>query len=186
LKVRIYYLPSAQADLPEAVEYLTAVLDAPKAAADLLNKFDSTVQQIARFPYAHELYRTDRPMQDEIRKVPHRRWFPMHTPAGTPSAGSPFQGVFVGSPRWIMVEKTALHCIGEDAAQTGVQSLNGAFGERFSGALIFHFPHISVKLAEVFRTEVSQFVVPQGREDAGDILFVPCEGGFCQLVGRDF
>lgn len=71
---KIIYLPSAQADLLEAVEYLTAVLDAPKAAADLLNKFDSTVQQIARFPYAHELYRTDRPMQDEIRKVPVKNY----------------------------------------------------------------------------------------------------------------
>lgn len=36
----------------------------------LLDEFDGAVQQIARFPYAHELYRTDRPMQDEIRKVP--------------------------------------------------------------------------------------------------------------------
>ena len=71
---KIIYLLSAQADLLDAVEYLTAVLDAPKAAADLLNKFDSTVQQIARFPYAHELYRTDRPMQDEIRKVPAKNY----------------------------------------------------------------------------------------------------------------
>lgn len=71
---KIIYLPSAQADLLEAVEYLTTVLDAPKAAADLLDEFDGAVQQIARFPYAHELYRTDRPMQDEIRKVPVKNY----------------------------------------------------------------------------------------------------------------
>ena len=53
---KIVYLPVAENDLLEAVEYLAAVLDAPKAAADL--------------PYACELYRTDRPMKDEIRKVP--------------------------------------------------------------------------------------------------------------------
>ena len=29
-------------------------------------------KSIARFPYAHELYRTDRPMKDEVRKVPVR------------------------------------------------------------------------------------------------------------------
>ena len=33
---------------------------------------DEAVQRIARFPYAHELYRTDRPMKDEVRKVPVR------------------------------------------------------------------------------------------------------------------
>jgi hypothetical protein len=97
-----------------------------------------------------------------------------------------FAGVFVGSPRRIVVEKTALHRIGEDAAQTGVQSLNSAFGERFSAGLIALLPHVSIEFAEVFRAEVGQFVVAQMRKDAGDILFVSCEGGFCQLVRCDF
>lgn len=71
---KITYLPVAERDLLETLEYLTAVLDAPKAAADLLEEFDHTVQQIARFPYACELYRTDRPMKDEIRKVPVKNY----------------------------------------------------------------------------------------------------------------
>lgn len=71
---KITYLPVAERDLLETLEYLTSVLDAPKAAADLLEEFDHTVQQIARFPYACELYRTDRPMKDEIRKVPVKNY----------------------------------------------------------------------------------------------------------------
>ena len=71
---KIVYLPVAERDLLEALEYLAAALDAPKAAADLLKEFDRTVQQIARFPYACELYRTDRPMKDEIRKVPIKNY----------------------------------------------------------------------------------------------------------------
>lgn len=71
---RIVYLPEAQNDLLEAVDYLASVLDAPKAAADLLDEFDGAVQQIARFPYAHELHRTDRPLRDEIRKVPVKNY----------------------------------------------------------------------------------------------------------------
>lgn len=67
---RIEYLPLAQADVINAVDYLTSVLDAPKAAAELLDELDGTIEQIARFPYACELYRTDRPMRDEIRKAP--------------------------------------------------------------------------------------------------------------------
>lgn len=66
---KIVYLPLAESDLMGALSYIADTLDAPKAARDLLEEFDRTIQRIAEFPYAHELYRTDRPMQDEIRKV---------------------------------------------------------------------------------------------------------------------
>lgn len=66
---KIVYLPLANDDIIEAVDYIADRLDAPQAAADLLNELDATVQRIADFPYAHELYRTTRPMRDEIRKV---------------------------------------------------------------------------------------------------------------------
>ena len=65
---KITYLPLAESDLLEALDYLAHTLDAPKAANDLLSAFEDTVQRIAEFPYAFELYRTDRPMKDEIRK----------------------------------------------------------------------------------------------------------------------
>ena len=67
---KIVYLPIMQNDLFEAIDYLEQVLDAPGAADDLLDQFDAAVQHIARFPYSHELYRTNRPLRDEIRKVP--------------------------------------------------------------------------------------------------------------------
>ena len=66
---KIVYLPLAESDLMGALSYIADTLDAPKAARDLLEEFNQTIQRIAEFPYAHELYRTDRPMQDEIRKV---------------------------------------------------------------------------------------------------------------------
>lgn len=66
---KIVYLPLAENDLTEALDYIATVPDAPKAARDLLNEFDKTVQRIAEYPYACELYRTDRPMRDEIRKA---------------------------------------------------------------------------------------------------------------------
>ena len=58
----------------EALGYIAYTLEAPKAARDLLSEFDKTVRQIAEYPYAHELYRTDRPMKDEIRKVPVKNY----------------------------------------------------------------------------------------------------------------
>lgn len=81
---KIVYLPVARDDLLQALEYLTIALEAPGAAADLLDEFEKAVQQISQFPYAHELYRTDRPMKDEIRKVPIKNYvlyyavFPEH------------------------------------------------------------------------------------------------------------
>ena len=71
---KIVYLPLAENDLMEALDYIAYTLDAPKAARELLAAFDETVQCIAEFPYAYELYRTDRPIRDEIRKVPVKNY----------------------------------------------------------------------------------------------------------------
>lgn len=67
---KVEYLPLAQADVLDAVNYLAVTLDAPQAAGSLLDALDHAVEQISRFPYASELYRTNRPMRDEIRKLP--------------------------------------------------------------------------------------------------------------------
>ena len=66
----ITYLPLAETDILDAVDYIAGKLDAPQAAQALLDELDDTVERISRYPYAHELYRTARPMWDEIRKVP--------------------------------------------------------------------------------------------------------------------
>lgn len=66
----IRFLPLANEDILEAVDYLVTILDAPAAAENLLTELDSTVDRIAQFPYSSELYRSERPLKDEIRKVP--------------------------------------------------------------------------------------------------------------------
>ena len=71
---KLVYLPLAESDLLNALDYIAYTLDAPKAAHELLTEFDETVKQIAEYPYACELYRTDRPIQDEIRKVPVKNY----------------------------------------------------------------------------------------------------------------
>lgn len=66
---KVVYLPLAEEDILAAVDYISYTLDAPKAASDLLDELDRTVKQIAEFPYACELYRTERPTRDELRKM---------------------------------------------------------------------------------------------------------------------
>lgn len=49
-----------------------------------------------------------------------------------------------------MRQKAALHRIGEDATQAGVDTLNGAFGERLSGHRILLLTKFGVEISEVF------------------------------------
>ena len=69
---RVEYLPLAEQDVLGAVDYIANTLEAPEAATELLLALDKTVQRIAAYPYGFELYRTDRPMKDEVRRVPVR------------------------------------------------------------------------------------------------------------------
>ena len=67
---KVVYLPIAEKDLLEALDYIAITLEAPQAAESLLEEFDATIHRLAQFPYAQELYRTNRPLRDEIRKIP--------------------------------------------------------------------------------------------------------------------
>ena len=67
---RIEYLPLAESDLMDALGYIAVTLGSPDSARRLLDEFEKTAARIAEFPYSCELYRTDRPIRDEIRKVP--------------------------------------------------------------------------------------------------------------------
>ena len=67
---KIVYLPLAESDVLAAVEYIADKLGNPRAAESLLDELDRTAEQLALFPYSSELYYTDRPMHDELRKVP--------------------------------------------------------------------------------------------------------------------
>ena len=67
---KIVYLPLAEDDVLAAVEYIAGRLGNPQAAEALLDELDRTAEQLALFPYSSELYYTDRPMRDELRKVP--------------------------------------------------------------------------------------------------------------------
>ena len=66
----ITYLPLPETDILAAENYIAGKLVAPQAPQALLDELDGTVERISKYPYAHELYRTARPMRDEIRKVP--------------------------------------------------------------------------------------------------------------------
>ena len=65
-----------------------------------------------------------------------------------------FPRIFVGPPRRIVVEKTALHRIGEDSTKTRVDSLYRVLGERHSGILTCLLSQLGVELTKMFGAEV--------------------------------
>ena len=73
------YLPLAEQDLMEAIAYIAYTLEAPGAASALLDEVEKTVEIISSFPYAFGLYRTDRPMKDEIRQAPVKNYMLYYT-----------------------------------------------------------------------------------------------------------
>ena len=90
--------------------------------------------------------------------------------------------VFVGAPRGIVIEIAALHRVGEDAAQTAVDTLDRRFGERLSCRFIFLLPQLCVQTAEVFGAQIDQLVAAEIRFEAFNILFLAHECRLRQLV----
>ena len=68
LSVRQNRVCPCQSRATKEVDYIAMTLEAPKAEA-LLNELDRAVRQIVEFPHSCELYRTDRPMKNKIRKL---------------------------------------------------------------------------------------------------------------------
>ena len=84
-----------------------------------------------------------------------------------------------------MIQKAALHGIGEDRTQRRVYTLHGMLGERPSSFKADNFSQIRVEVTEVFGTEFRQFVMPQDRQETVDVLPVSGQGGLGQLAGGD-
>ena len=76
----------------------------------------------------------------------------------------------------------ALHRVGEDAAQTAVDTFYRRFGERLSVGFVFLFAQLCIEAAEVFRPQIDQLVAAEIRFEAFNILLLAHERGLCQFV----
>ena len=93
--------------------------------------------------------------------------------------------VLVRPPCRVMIEIAALHRVGEDAAQTTVDTLDRRFGERLSVRLILLFAQLCVETAEVFRPQIDQLVAAEVRFEAFNILLLAHECRLRHLVRRN-
>ena len=63
----IKYLPSFYQELNAIVEYITYTLKAPRAALDLLDDLEKSINSLKDFPLAHRLYRPIKPIASQYR-----------------------------------------------------------------------------------------------------------------------
>jgi plasmid stabilization system protein ParE len=74
-QVEIAYLPLALTDLEEIFHYLVNKLEAPQAARNLRDEINAAVHNLLQFPYAHALYRTEKPLKKEYRKITVKNFY---------------------------------------------------------------------------------------------------------------
>ena len=91
-------------------------------------------------------------------------------------------GVFVGAPSRVVIQIAALHRVGEDAAQTAVDTFYRCFGKRLSVGFIFLLAQLCIQAAEMFGAQINEFIAAEVWFEALNVLFFPDERGFCQLV----
>ena len=84
-----------------------------------------------------------------------------------------------------MVQKAALHGIGENCTQRCVYALHDILGERPSSFKADDFLQLRIQIAGVFRTELRQLIVSQRRQEAVDVLPVLGQGRLGQLAGSN-
>jgi len=63
----IVYLPSFQQDLDAIIDYITYTLEAPRAASNLLDELENSINDLRMFPLAHRVYRPIKPITAEYR-----------------------------------------------------------------------------------------------------------------------
>ena len=76
------YLPLALSDLEEIFRYICTTLEAPAAANNLRSEIDNAVQNLCLFPYAHGVYRTEKALKNEYRKVTVKNFSVFYTVTG--------------------------------------------------------------------------------------------------------
>lgn len=66
---KLSYLPLANRDIADAVNYIADELLAPKAALDLLDALDKSISRLKDFPYSCRVYQSVKPLEQEYRII---------------------------------------------------------------------------------------------------------------------
>ena len=73
--LEIKYLPSFYQELNAIVEYITYTLEAPRAASNLLDELENSINNLKDFPLAHRMYRPIKPLSTEYRILSVKNYY---------------------------------------------------------------------------------------------------------------
>lgn len=76
---KLSYLPLANRDIADAVNYIADELLAPKAALDLLDALDKSISRLKDFPYSCRVYQPVKPLEQEYRIIPVKNYAVFYT-----------------------------------------------------------------------------------------------------------
>ena len=76
---KLSYLPLANRDIADAVNYIADELLAPKAALDLLDALDESISRLKDFPYSCRVYQPVKPLEQEYRIKPVKNYAVFYT-----------------------------------------------------------------------------------------------------------
>lgn len=76
---KLKYLPLAQKDLRDIINYIADNLKAPKAAMDLLDAFDKSMLRLQQFPYSCKVYQPIEPLEAEYRMLSVKNYLIFYT-----------------------------------------------------------------------------------------------------------
>ena len=71
---KVIYLPSAQKDLINIIDYIADTLKAPKAAMDLIDALDNSISKLIQFPYSGRVYQPIKSLEAEYRVLPVKNY----------------------------------------------------------------------------------------------------------------
>lgn len=71
---KLKYLPLAQNDLRNIIDYISEILKAPNAALDLVEAFDDAISRLQQFPYSCMVYQSIKPIETEYRMLPVKNY----------------------------------------------------------------------------------------------------------------
>jgi plasmid stabilization system protein ParE len=76
---KLSYLPLANRDIADAVNYIAEELLAPKAALGLLDALDKSISRLKDFPYSCRVYHPVKPLEQEYRIMPVKNYAVFYT-----------------------------------------------------------------------------------------------------------
>ncbi len=74
MQYSIVYTRLAKSDIGEIVTYISETLKAPKAALNLVSALEKSIKALEKFPYAHQVYITNKILENEYRFIPVKNY----------------------------------------------------------------------------------------------------------------